>query len=229
MNLTYREKEAFYRGKAAGIIPADCPLPQTGEEIDGLILHVGPMYSRTVGCRDQAGKLFFVEVSVFSPKYLEETIEHLPDLIPEVSEVTELRFEKSNSPLEDLANYFALGPAIVNEADIAAWFSHLTADDIRKGFELKYEPEEIADCATEEQRMALSERIARGRTKPLSSRQWENLTGQEAAELLRNSVRTEDVISARVRLMVDEYLKLTPEEKDMFREITTQNKGYKHD
>ena len=168
-------------------------------------------------------------ISVFSQKYLEETIKHLPDLIAEVSEVTELRYEKYNSPLEDLANYFALGPAIVNEADIAAWFSHLTADDIRKGFDLKYEPEKIADCATEEQRMVLSERIARGRTKPLSSRQWENLTGQEAAELLRNSGRTEDVISARVRLMVDEYLKLTPEGKDMFREITTQNKGHKHD
>ena len=229
MNLTYREKEAFYRGKAAGIIPADCPLPQTGEEIDGLILHVGPMYSRTIGCRNQAGKLFFVEVSVFSQKYLEETIKHLPDLIPEVSEVTELRFEKYNSPLEDLANYFALGPAIINGADIAAWLFHLTADDIRKGFEFNYEPEKIADCATEEQRMALSERIARGRTKPLSSRHWENLTGQEAAELLRNSGCTEDVISERVRLLAGEYAKLTPEEKDRFREITTPNKGQKHD
>ena len=129
MNLTYREKEAFYRGKAAGIIPADCPMPQTGEEIDALIVHIGPMCSRTVGCRNQAGKLFFVEVSVFSQKYLEETIEHLPDLIPEVSEVTELRYEKYNSPLEDLANYFALGPAIINEADIAAWFSHCRLDN----------------------------------------------------------------------------------------------------
>ena len=228
MNLTYREQEAFYRGKAAGIIPADCPMP-VGREIDQMILHIGPMYSRTVGCRNQAGKLFFIEVSVFSQKYLEETIEHLPDLIPEVSEVTELRYEKYNSPLEDLANYFALGPAIVNEADIAAWFSHLTADDIRKGFELKYEPEKIVDCATEEQRMAVSDRIVQGRTKPLSSRQWENLTGQEAAELLCNSGCTEDVISERVRLLAGEYAKLTPEEKDRFREITTPNKGQKDD
>ena len=229
MNLTYREKEAFYRGKAAGIIPADYPLPQNGEEIDGLILHVGPMCSRTIGCRNKSGKLFFVEISVFSPKYLEETIKHLPDLLAEVSEVTELQFEKYNSPLEDLANYFALGSGIINETDIAAWFSHLTADDIRKGFDLKYEPEKIADCATEEQRMAISDRIVQGRTDPLTCRQWENLTRPEAAELLRNSGRTEDVISARVRLMIDEYLKLTPEERDMFLEITTQNKGQKHD
>ena len=223
MNLTYREKEAFYRGKAAGIIPADCPLPKTGEEIDGLILHVGPMCSRTIACRNKSGKLFFVEISVFSPKYLEETTKHLPDLIAEVSEVTELRYEKYNSPLEDLANYFALGPAIVNEADIAAWLSHLTADDIRKGFDLKYEPEMIADCATEEQRMALSERIVQGRIKSLSSREWENLTGPEAAELLRNSDRAEDVIPARVRLLAAEYEKLTPEEKIRFREMTTEN------
>ena len=227
MNLTYREKEAFYRGKAAGIIPADCPMPQTGEEIDDLILHIGPMCSRTIGCRNQAGKLFFVEVSVFSQKYLEETIKHLPDLIAKVSEVTELQFEKYNSPLEDLANYFALGPAIVNEADIAAWFSHLTADDIRKGFELKYEPEKIADCATDDQRMALSEQIAQGRIKSLSSREWENLTGQETAELLRNSDRAEDVIPARVRLLAAEYEKLTPEEKIRFREMITQIKGQK--
>ena len=229
MNLTYREKEAYYRGKAAGIIPADCPLPKTGEEIDGLILHIGPMCSRTVGCRNKSGKLFFVEISVFSPKYLEETIKHLPDLIAEVSEVTELQFEKYNSPLEDLANYFALGPAIVNETDIAAWFSHLTADDIRKGFDLKYEPEMIADCATEEQRMAVSDRIAQGRTDPLTCRQWENLTGPEAAELLRNSDRTEDMIPERVRLMIGEYAKLTPEEKIRFREMITQIKGQKHD
>ena len=221
MNLTYREKEAFSRGKAAGIIPADCPMPKTGEEIDGLILHVGPMCSRTVGCRNQAGRLFFVDISVFSQKHLEATIRRLPELIAEVSEVTELRFEKYNSPLEDLANYFALGPAIINEADIAAWFSNLTADDIRQGFELKYEPDKVADYATEEQRIAISERIVQGRIKPLSCRQWENLTGSEAAELIRNNAVPEKDISKRVKLMADEYAKLMPEEKIRFREMIT--------
>ena len=221
MNLTYREQEAFYRGKAAGIIPADYPMPKTGEEIDSLILHVGPMCSRTVGCRNQAGKLFFVDISVFSQKHLEAIIRHLPELLAEVSEVTELRFEKYNSPLEDLANYFALGPAIINEADIAAWFSNLTADDIRQGFELKYEPEKVADCATEEQRIAISERIVQGRIKPLSCRHWENLTGSEAAELIRNNAVPEKEIPERVRLIADEYAKLTPEEKIRFKEMIT--------
>ena len=220
MNLTYREQEAFYRGKAAGIIPADCPMP-SGRELDEMILHIGPMYSRTVGCRDQAGKLFFVDISVFSQKHLEAIIRRLPELLAEVSEVTELRFEKYNSPLEDLANYFALGPAIINEADIAAWFSNLTADDIRQGFELKYEPDKVADCATEEQRIAISERIVQGRIKPLSCRHWENLTGSEAAELIRNNAVPEKEIPERVRLIADEYAKLTPEEKIRFREMIT--------
>ena len=221
MNLTHREKEAFYRGKAAGIIPADYPMPKTGEEFDSLILHVGPMCSRTVGCRNQAGKLFFVDISVFSQKHLEAIIRHLPELLAEVSEVTELRFEKYNSPLEDLANYFALGPAIINEADIAAWFSNLTADDIRQGFELKYEPDKVADYATEEQRIAISERIVQGRIKPLSCRHWENLTESDAAELIRNHAVPEKEIHERVRLIADEYAKLTPEEKIRFREMIT--------
>ena len=32
MNLTFREEEAFFRGKAAGFIPAECPIPGTEEE-----------------------------------------------------------------------------------------------------------------------------------------------------------------------------------------------------
>ena len=219
--LTQREKEAFYRGKAAGIIPADCPVPQTGQEIDGLILHVGPMCSRTVGCRNQKGKLFFVDISVFSQKHLETTIRRLPELLAEVSEVTPLQTEKYCSLLAELDNYFSLGSGIIDEADLASRLTPVTAAEIRKGFDLKYEPEKIADCATEEQLIAISEQIVQGRIKPLSCRQWENLTGSEAAELIRNNAVPEKEISKRVRLMADEYAKLTPEEKIRFREIIT--------
>ena len=221
MNLTYREQEAFYRGKAAGIIPANCPMP-TGREIDQMILHIGPMYSRTVGCRNQAGKLFFIEVSVFSQKYLEETIKHLPDLIDEVGEVTELQIEKYDVSLNVLANYFSLGRDIIDEEDIASRFPPLTADDIRKGFELKYEPVKIADYASDEQRMALSERIIQGKNRGMTCREWENLTGTKAAELLQNSDWPQETISERVRLLADEYLKLTQEERILFFETIKQ-------
>ena len=221
MGLTYREQEAFYRGKAAGIIPADCPMP-VGREIDQMILHIGPMYSRTVGCRNQAGKLFFIEVSVFSQKYLEETIKHLPDLMAEVSEVTELQIEKYDVSLNELANYFSLGRDIIDEEDIASRFPPLTADDIRKGFELKYEPERIAGYASDEQRMALSERIIQGKNRGMTCREWENLTGTKAAELLQNSDWPQETISERVRLLADEYLKLTQEERILFFETIKQ-------
>ena len=221
MGLTYREQEAFYRGKAAGIIPADCPMP-VGREIDQMILHIGPMYSRTVGCRNQAGKLFFVEVSVFSQKYLEETIKHLPVLIAGVSEVTELQIEKYDVSLNVLANYFSLGRDIIDEVDIASRFPPLTADDIRKGFELKYEPERIAGYASDEQRMALSERIIQGKNRGMTCREWENLTGTKAAELLQNSDWPQETISERVRLLADEYLKLTQEERILFFETIKQ-------
>ncbi|MBO4631736.1 MAG: hypothetical protein J5858_07415 [Lentisphaeria bacterium] len=221
MGLTYREQEAFYRGKAAGIIPADCPMP-VGREIDQMILYIGPMYSRTVGCRNQAGKLFFVEVSVFSQKYLEETIKHLPDLMAEVSEVTELQIEKYDVSLNVLANYFSLGRDIIDEEDIASRFPPLTADDIRKGFDFKYEPVKIADYASDEQRMALSERIIQGKNRGMTCREWENLTGTKAAELLQNSDLPQETISERVRLLADEYLKLTQEERILFFETIKQ-------
>ena len=221
MGLTYREQEAFYRGKAAGIIPADCPMP-AGREIDRMILHIGPMYSRTVGCRNQAGKLFFIEVSVFSQKYLEETIKHLPDLMAEVSEITELQIEKYDVSLNELANYFSLGHDIIDEEDIASRFPPLTADDIRKGFDFKYEPVKIADYASDEQRMALSERIIQGKNRGMTCREWENLTGTKAAELLQNSDWPQETISERVRLLADEYLKLTQEERILFFETIKQ-------
>lgn len=219
--LTQREKEAFYRGQAAGIIPADCPVPQTGEEIDGLIQHVGPMCSRTVGCRNRTGKLFFVDISVFSQKHLEATVRRLPELLAEVSEVTPLQIEKYCSPLAELENYFSLGSGIIDEADLASRLTPVTAAEIRKGFEFKYQPEKIAWLATPEQRMALSEMVMQDRIRPFCRRHWENLTESEAAELIRNNAVPEKEISKRVRLMADEYAKLTPEEKIRFKEMIT--------
>lgn len=219
--LTQREKEAFYRGQAAGIIPADCPVPQTGEEIDGLILHVGPMCSRTVGCRNRTGKLFFVDISVFSQKHLEATVRRLPELLAEVSEVTPLQIEKYCSPLAELENYFSLGSGIIDEADLASRLTPVTAAEIRKGFEFKYQPEKIAGLATPEQRMALSDMVMQDRIRPFCPRHWENLTESEAAELIRNHAVPEKEISERVRLVADEYAKLTPEEKIRFREMIT--------
>lgn len=192
MNLTFREEEAFFRGKIAGFIPENCPLPETEEEIDSLFQHFGPMFSRIVGCRTKHGKLFFAAVSVFSESYLDEAVRRLPELLNEASEVTPLQKDFFGSPLDELANYFALGHGILNEEDLAARKSRLTLPEIRRGFDLEYKPEEKADAASMEQRMKLSDLIINGSLPMIDRREWENLTGKEADELIRSIITKQE-------------------------------------
>jgi len=229
MNLTFREEEAFLRGQAAGIIPADCPLPETMDEIFSLIRYIGPMFSRIVACRTNRKKLIFVTVSVFSESYLAEVIGRLPELLNTVSEVTPLQKEWFGSPLDELANYFALGPAIVSESDIVAWSFRLTADDIRKGFELKYEPETESDAASMEQRVTLSELVIRGSIPMIDRRRWEQLTGKEADELIRSRKEPDKLNMEKVRRPIREYDRLTPKEKARICNVITSKGENAHD
>lgn len=48
MHLTELEYEAFLRGRAAGLIPANIPLPSSDKEIDELILHAGFLFCREI-------------------------------------------------------------------------------------------------------------------------------------------------------------------------------------
>ncbi len=192
MNLTFREEEAFFRGKTAGFIPEDCPLPETEEEIDSLFQYFGPMFSRIVGCRTKQEKLFFAAVSVFSESYLDEAVRRLPEMLNEASEVTPLQKDFFGSPLDELANYFALGHGILNEEDLAAKKSRLTLPEIRRGFDAKYKPEEKADAASMEQRMMLSDLIINGSLPMIDRREWENLTKKDADELIRGIITKQE-------------------------------------
>ena len=229
MNLTFREEEAFFRGKAAGFIPAECPIPGTEEEMYGLFQHFGPMFSKIVGCRAKRGKLFFAAVSVFSEEYLDEAIRRLPELLPEANEVTPLQTDFFGSPLDELANYFALGPGILNEEDLAARQSALSLPEVRRGFDLKYVPEEKADAATMEQRMTLSDLVIRGSVPLIDRRKWEHLTGKEADELIRSRRKLKTLNSERIERIVREYDRMTPKEKAQIYNILTSKGGNAHD
>ena len=219
MNLTHREKEAFFRGRAAGILQSECPIPETPEEIDRLIFQLGVMWTKIVGCRSKTGGLFFVKVSVFSEKYLAEAIRRLPELLDEVSEVTPLQLEKfDDSPLENLAGYFALGAGIVNDADLAEWHSGLTAADVQRGFEFRYEPEPADDPAAPEQKMAISDRIAQGELPDISRRECEHLTRRAADAMLRITSAA-DTVPETVTALIRGYDRLTSGEKVRFREL----------
>ena len=229
MNLTFREEEAFFRGKAAGFIPAECPIPGTEEEIYGLFQHFGPMFSKIVGCRTKHGKLFFAAVSVFSEEYLGEVIRHLPELLTEANEVTPLQTDFFGSPLEELANYFALGHEILNEEDLAARRSALSFPEVRRGFDLEYTPGEKADAATMEQRMALSDLVACGSIPAIDRRKWEHLTGKEADELIRSRKKPVKLNTDRIERIIREYDRLNPEEKEQIHNIITSKKGKAYD
>ena len=229
MNLTFREEEAFFRGKAAGFIPAECPIPGTEEEIYGLFQHFGPMFSKIVGCRTKHGKLFFAAVSVFSEEYLGEVIRHLPELLTEASEITPLQTDFFGSPLDELANYFALGTGILNEEDLAARRSALSLPEVRRGFDLEYMPGEMADSATLEQRMTLSDLIACGSIPAIDRRKWEHLTGKEADELIRSRKKPVKLNTDRIERIIREYDRLNPEEKEQIHNIITSKKGKAYD
>ena len=221
MNLTFREEEAFFRGKAAGFIPAECSIPGTEEEIYGLFQHFGPMFSKIVGCRTKHGKLFFAAVSVFSEEYLGEVIRHLPELLTEASEITPLQTDFFGSPLDELANYFALGTGILNEEDLAARRSALSLPEVRRGFDLEYTPGEKTDVATLEQRMTLSDLVISGSVPLIDRRKWEHLTGKEADELIRSRKKPDELNTDRIERIVREYDRMTPEEKEQIHNIIT--------
>ena len=118
MQLTRREYEAFIRGQAAGLIPEDVPIPNSEAEAEALIVHIGIMFSCHVGCRNSTGQFFFADVSVFSEEYLPRAIQKLPEMRPDIAVVTGLRLPFRGTPLEELANYFALGEKIVDRDDL---------------------------------------------------------------------------------------------------------------
>ena len=78
MFLSHSEYEAFLRGKAAGLIPADLSLPQNEKEIDNLIFHVGLMFSVRIAYRNRQMKLHLMELSSFTEEHLENIIYRLP-------------------------------------------------------------------------------------------------------------------------------------------------------
>ena len=118
MYLTELEHEAFLRGRAAGLIPADVPLPTCDKEIDELILHVGFLFSREIAYRNRQKKLRLMTLTAFTEEHLNDLTVRLPELRPEeVFAVTKLQREVYLNPLEGLYHYFAFGRKIVSADD----------------------------------------------------------------------------------------------------------------
>ena len=218
MFLTLNEYEAFLRGQAAGLIPADLSLPQNEKEIDNLIFHVGLMFSVRIAYRNQQMKLRLMELSAFTEEHLENIIYRLPSLkYPEVAFVTDFKQEIYLNMLESLTAYFNFGSLIIAEDDLAGRLAVnariIPREEILRGFQLEIAPPQLAGVATIEQRERLAQMICEGRLPTIPRRKWENLTKEEAAELISSEKSVQHKLPVSVTLVLDAVKRMNREER----------------
>ena len=218
MFLTLNEYEAFLRGQAAGLIPADLSLPQNEKEIDNFIFHVGLMFSVRIAYRNRQMKLRLMELSAFTEEHLENIIYRLPALkYPEVAFVTGFKQEIYLNMLESLAAYFNFESSIVAEDDLAGRLAVnariIPREEILRGFQLGIAPPHLAGVATIEQRERLAQMICEGRLPTIPRRKWENLTIKEAAELISSAKDVQHKLPVSVTLVLDAVKRMNREER----------------
>ena len=228
MYLTELEYEAFLRGRAAGLIPANIPLPSCDKEIDELILHAGFLFCREIAYRNRQKKLRLMTLSAFTEEHLNELIVRLPELRPEeVFTVAGLQREVYLNPLEGLYHYFSFGRKIVSADDLAGRIATdvtpIPSSQILRGFEMEYVPAMRTGLATSRQKVALAEMICNGRLPTITRRQWENMTEEEASQLISSAPKPQAELPVSVALVLNVIDRLTPEERTLLDELMNQH------
>lgn len=228
MYLTELEHEAFLRGRAAGLIPANIPLPSCDKEIDELILHIGFLFCREIAYRNRQKKLRLMTLSAFTEEHLNDLIVRLPELRPEeVFTVAGLQREVYLNPLEGLYHYFSFGRKIVSADDlagrIAADVTPIPSSQILRGFEMEYVPVTRTGLATSRQKAVLAEMICNGRLPTITRRQWENMTEEEASQLISSAPKPKAELPVSVALVLNVIDRLNPEERTLLDELMNQH------
>lgn len=228
MYLTELEYEAFLRGRAAGLIPANIPLPSCDKEIDELILHAGFLFCREIAYRNRQKKLRLMTLSAFTEEHLNELIGRLPELRPEeVFTVAGLQREVYLNPLEGLYHYFSFGRKIVSADDLAGRLAvditPIPLSQILRGFEMEYVPVTRTGLATSRQKAVLAEMICNGRLPTITRRQWENMTEEEASQLISSAPKPKAELPVSVALVLNVIDRLNPEERTLLDELMNQH------
>ena len=228
MYLTELEYEAFLRGRAAGLIPANIPLPSCDKEIDELILHAGFLFCREIAYRNRQKKLRLMTLSAFTEEHLNELIGRLPELRPEeVFTVAGLQREVYLNPLEGLYHYFSFGRKIVSADDltgrIATDVTPIPSSQILRGFEMEYVPVTRTGLATSRQKAVLAEMICNGRLPTITRRQWENMTEEEASQLISSAPKPKAELPVSVALVLNVIDRLNSEERTLLDELMNQH------
>lgn len=222
MYLTDIEHEAFRRGQAAGLIPADLPLPDNDREINDLIFHIGFLFCAKVAYRNHEQKLRLMELTAFTEEHLNNVIRNLPQIrCDKVAATTNFRLEIYPNQLEKLYHYFSFGKEIVAGNDLAGRMAvdntPLPAEQILKGFDLLYAPAVRTGLATPGQKAVLAELICQKRLPATTRRKWENMTKDEATQLISSTPkpRPQAELPVSVALVLEVIDRLKPEEKCM--------------
>lgn len=228
MHLTELEYEAFLRGRAAGLIPANIPLPSCDKEIDELILHAGFLFCREIAYRNRQKKLRLMTLSAFTEEHLNDLIVRLPELRPEeVFTVAGLQREVYLNPLEGLYHYFSFGRKIVSADDLAGRIATdvtpIPSSQILRGFEMEYVPVTRTGLATSRQKAVLAEMICNGRLPTITRRQWENMTEEEASQLISSAPKPKAELPVSVALVLDVIDRLNSEERTLLDELMNQH------
>ena len=228
MHLTELEYEAFLRGRAAGLIPANIPLPSCDKEIDELILHAGFLFCREIAYRNRQKKLRLMTLSAFTEEHLNDLIVRLPELRPEeVFTVAGLQREVYLNPLEGLYHYFSFGRKIVSADDLAgrlaADVTPIPSSQILRGFEMEYVPVTRTGLATSRQKAVLAEMICNGRLPTITRRQWENMTEEEASQLISSAPKPKAELPVSVALVLNVIDRLNSEERTLLDELMNQH------
>lgn len=228
MHLTELEYEAFLRGRAAGLIPANVPLPSCDKEIDELILHAGFLFCREIAYRNRQKKLRLMTLSAFTEEHLNDLIVRLPELRPEeVFTVAGLQREVYLNPLEGLYHYFSFGRKIVSADDLAGRIATdvtpIPSSQILRGFEMEYVPVTRTGLATSRQKAVLAEMICNGRLPTITRRQWENMTEEEAFQLISSAPKPKAELPVSVALVLNVIDRLNSEERTLLDELMNQH------
>ncbi len=228
MHLTELEYEAFLRGRAAGLIPANIPLPSCDKEIDELILHAGFLFCREIAYRNRQKKLRLMTLSAFTEEHLNDLIVRLPELRPEeVFTVAGLQREVYLNPLEGLYHYFSFGRKIVSADDLAGRIATdvtpIPSSQILRGFEMEYVPVTRTGLATSRQKAVLAEMICNGRLPTITRRQWENMTEEEASQLISSAPKPKAELPVSVALVLNVIDRLNSEERTLLDELMNQH------
>ena len=228
MHLTELEYEAFLRGRAAGLIPANIPLPSCDKEIDELILHAGFLFCREIAYRNRQKKLRLMTLSAFTEEHLNDLIVRLPELRPEeVFTVAGLQREVYLNPLEGLYHYFSFGRKIVSADDLAGRLAvdvtPIPSSQILRGFEMEYVPVTRTGLATSRQKAVLAEMICNGRLPTITRRQWENMTEEGASLLISSAPKLKAELPVSVALVLNVIDRLNPEERTLLDELMNQH------